>query len=90
MPRYDAPLKDMSFVLNEVLNVSQLTDYEKFAEADADILSAILEEGNKFSREVLAPLNIVGDHEGCVRHDDGSVTTPTGFKEAYDQMVQNG
>ena len=90
MPRYDAPLKDMSFVLNEVLNVGQLSNYEKFAEADADILSAILEEGNKFSREVLAPLNIVGDHEGCVRHDDGSVTTPTGFKEAYEQMVENG
>ncbi len=90
MPRYDAPLKDMNFILNEVLNVGQLTEYEKFAEAESDILAAILEEGGKFSREVLAPLNIVGDHEGCKRHDDGSVTTPTGFKEAYDQMVQNG
>jgi len=90
MPSYDAPIKDMTFVMNEVLNAGQLTEYERFAEAETDILSAILEEGGKFSKEVLAPLNIVGDHEGCVRHDDGSVTTPTGFKEAYEQMVENG
>ena len=90
MPSYNAPLRDMNFVLNEVLNVGQLTEYERFAEAETDILSAILEEGAKFSREVLAPLNVVGDHEGCIRHDDGSVTTPTGFKDAYEQMVQNG
>ena len=90
MPSYNAPLRDMNFVLNEVLNAGQLTQYERFAEAETDILSAILEEGAKFSREVLAPLNVVGDDEGCKRHDDGSVTTPTGFKEAYTQMVENG
>ncbi|NNE57513.1 MAG: acyl-CoA dehydrogenase [Hellea sp.] len=90
MPSYNAPLRDMSFVLNEVLNVGQLTKFDRFEEADADILDAILEEGAKFSRDVLTPLNVVGDHEGCVRHDDGSVTTPTGFKDAYKQMVVNG
>jgi len=90
MPSYNAPTRDMEFVLNEVLNAGQLTEFERFAEAETDILSAILEEGGKFAREVLAPLNVVGDHEGCIRHDDGSVTTPTGFKEAYEQMIENG
>ncbi len=90
MPSYNAPLRDMEFVLKEVLNVDQLTEYEKYSEADGDTLSAILEEGGKFSREVLTPLNVIGDHEGCKRHEDGSVTTPTGFKDAYEQMVANG
>ena len=90
MPIYNAPIRDMKFVMQEMLKVGQLTDYERFAEADTDTLDAILEESGKFSSEVLAPLNVVGDHEGCTRHDDGSVTTPTGFKEAYKQVVENG
>lgn len=90
MPSYNAPLRDMKFVLDEVLNVGQLTDYEKFAEADTDTLGAILEQSSKFASEVLFPLNVVGDHEGCTRHADGSVTTPTGFKDAYDQVVEGG
>ena len=90
MPIYNAPIRDMKFVMQEVLNVGQLTDYERFSEADTDTLDAILEQSGKFSSEVLAPLNVVGDHEGCTRHDDGSVTTPTGFKEAYKQVVENG
>jgi alkylation response protein AidB-like acyl-CoA dehydrogenase len=90
MPSYTAPLRDMKFVLQEVLNVGQLTEYESFAEADPDTLDAILEQSGKFSSEVLAPLNVVGDQEGCIRNEDGSVTTPTGFKEAYKQVVENG
>ncbi|WP_418152450.1 acyl-CoA dehydrogenase C-terminal domain-containing protein [Litorimonas sp. RW-G-Af-16] len=90
MPTYNAPLRDMKFVMEEVLNVGQLTEYEKFAEADTETLDAILEQSAKFTSEVLAPLNAVGDHEGCVRHPDGSVTTPTGFKEAYQQVVEGG
>ena len=90
MPIYNAPIRDMKFVMQEMLNVGQLTQYEKFAEADTDTLDAILEQSGKFSSEVLTPLNVVGDHEGCTRHDDGSVTTPTGFKEAYKQVVENG
>ncbi len=90
MPSYNAPIRDQKFVLNEVLNVAQLTQYEKFAEADTDTMEAILEQSAKFTSEVLAPLNVVGDQEGCIRHDDGSVTTPTGFKEAYKQVVENG
>ena len=90
MPTYNAPLRDQKFILNELLNVGQLTKYEKFAEADTDTLEAILEQSAKFTNEVLAPLNAVGDQEGCTRHPDGSVTTPTGFKEAYQQVVENG
>jgi len=82
MPVYNAPLRDMKFVMQEVLDIGSLQKYEKFAEADMDTLEAILEQSAKFSSEVLMPLNVVGDHEGCTRHADGSVTTPKGFKEA--------
>ena len=87
MPTYNAPLRDMKFVMQEMLNVEQLTEYEQFADADTDTLDAILEQSSKFASEVLAPLNVVGDHEGCTRNDDGSVTTPTGFKEAYNCLL---
>jgi len=90
MPIYNAPIRDMKFVMQEMLDVGQLTQYERFAEADTDTLDAILEQSGKFASEVLTPLNVVGDHEGCKRHADGSVTTPTGFKEAYQQVVENG
>jgi len=60
MPSYDAPLRDMKFVMQEMLNIGQLTEYEKFAEADTDTLDAILEQSAKFSSEVLTPLNVVG------------------------------
>ena len=90
MPSYNAPLRDIKFVMQEMLNVESLTEYEKFAEADMDTLEAILEQSAKFSSEVLAPLNVVGDQEGCIRNDDGSVKTPTGFKDAYHQVVETG
>jgi len=90
MPSYNAPLRDMKFVMQEMLDIKQLQDYEQFAEADMETLDAILEQSSKFSSEVLAPLNVVGDQEGCTRHDDGSVTTPTGFKDAYQQVVASG
>ena len=90
MPIYNAPIRDMKFVMQEMLNVGQLTQYERFSEADTDTLEAILEQSGKFATEVLTPLNVVGDHEGCTRNADGSVTTPTGFKEAYQQVVENG
>ena len=90
MPIYNAPVRDMKFVMQEMLDVGQLTKYERFAEADTETLDAILEQSGKFASEVLAPLNVVGDLEGCTRNDDGSVTTPTGFKEAYQQVVESG
>ena len=90
MPTYTAPLRDMKFVMQELLNVGKLTEYERFAEADTDTLEAILDQSGKFASEVLTPLNVVGDQEGCTRNDDGSVTMPTGFPEAYKQVVENG
>ncbi len=90
MPTYNAPVRDMKFIMQEMLNIGDLTKYEKFSEADTETLDAIIDHGAKFSSEILTPLNVIGDKEGCTRHSDGSVTTPTGFKEAYAQMVENG
>lgn len=89
MPSYKAPVRDMQFLLHEVLGFEDLTKYDAFQDVDADLADAILVEAAKFAEDVLAPLNVVGDHEGCTRHADGSVTTPTGFKDAYKQMSDN-
>jgi alkylation response protein AidB-like acyl-CoA dehydrogenase len=90
MPSYKAPVRDTQFVLNEVLNIEQYADLPGFSEITPDLLSALLEEGAKLVEEVLQPLNQVGDEIGCKRNDDGSVTTPPGFKEAYAQFVEGG
>jgi len=89
MPSYTAPVKDQLFVLNDVLNVNQYNNVPGFADATPDIISAVLEEGGKFCENVLYPLNKTGDREGCTLKD-GEVTTPTGFKDAYKQMVEGG
>jgi alkylation response protein AidB-like acyl-CoA dehydrogenase len=90
MPTYKAPLREFQFLYRDVLKIEQHGNLPAFAEAPMDLIEQILEEGAKFCENVLAPLNIVGDHEGCKRHPDGSVTTPTGFKEAYRQLVEGG
>jgi len=90
MPTYNAPVKSVQFLLNDVFNIARYANLPGFAEASPDIVAAILEEAAKFSQEVLAPLNRVGDTEGCIRHDDGRVTTPTGFREAYRQFREGG
>ncbi|MCK0069222.1 acyl-CoA dehydrogenase C-terminal domain-containing protein [Kordiimonas laminariae] len=90
MPSYKAPVKDMSFVLNEVLNLSQYSHLPGYDEATPDLISAILEEGAKLCENELAPLNLSGDQEGCHRAEDGSVTTPKGFKEAYAKYTEGG
>ncbi|SIT09024.1 acyl-CoA dehydrogenase [Roseivivax lentus] len=88
MPVYTAPTKDMIFVLDEVLKISEgnIPGYE---DLDRDTLQAILEEAGKLSENVLAPLNRTGDEEGCTL-ENGVVRTPKGFKEAYDQMREGG
>jgi alkylation response protein AidB-like acyl-CoA dehydrogenase len=80
----------MKFILHEVLEISRFSELDSFKDADAEMVDAILDESAKFAEGVLAPLNRVGDEEGCVRHDDGSVTTPKGFLDAYKQMRENG
>ncbi len=90
MPTYKAPTRDMKFLLHEVHNVSRFSALESFQDADPEMIDAILEESAKFSEEVLTPLNRIGDEHGCVRNKDGSVITPPGFHEAFDQMRENG
>ncbi len=90
MPRYQAPVRDMQFLLKDVLKIGNYANLPGFGEVTGDLVDAILEEGGKFSSEVLQPLNAVGDKEGCVRNADASVKTPTGFKAAYDKMCEAG
>lgn len=90
MPTYKAPVRDTEFILNEVIKINEYADLPGFAETSQDIVSAILAEGAKFVEEVTQPLNQIGDESGCTRNDDGSVTTPAGFKEAYEQLVEAG
>ncbi|PLW70786.1 acyl-CoA dehydrogenase C-terminal domain-containing protein [Pseudohalioglobus lutimaris] len=90
MPEYKAPLRDISFVMNEVLEAEKLFQtLPGYEEATTDLMNAIVEEGAKFSEGVLSPINQSGDEEGCT-WSEGGVTTPTGFKEAYQQYVENG
>jgi alkylation response protein AidB-like acyl-CoA dehydrogenase len=90
MPQYQAPINDSKFILNEVLKVDRFSNLPGFENASPDMIEAILTEGGKFVQNVLFPLNQVGDLEGCMRHEDGSVTTPKGFKEAYQQYCEAG
>src|SRR5262245_55269501 len=90
MAIYKAPLRDMRFVLHEVLDagniISQLPEY---ADATPDVIDQVLEEAAKFAENKLFPINCSGDEEGC-HFADGVVTTPKGFKEAYDAFCEGG
>jgi len=90
MPSYQAPVADTEFILNEVIRLADYAQLPGFDEATPDLVSAILTEGAKFVEEVLQPLNQHGDEIGCTRNEDGSVTTPPGFKKAYDQFCEGG
>ena len=90
MPTYKAPVDDALFLLNDVFHIDRYGNLPGFSDASPDVVEAVLREAAKFSEEVLTPLNRVGDKEGCKRAADGSVTTPTGFKEAYKQIIDGG
>ena len=90
MPDYKAPLRDINFVINEVLESEKLyQSLPGFEDATADLISAIVEEGAKFAENELAPLNQSGDEQGCTWSEDG-VKTPEGFPDAYKKYVENG
>ncbi|MBN9064270.1 MAG: acyl-CoA dehydrogenase C-terminal domain-containing protein [Rhizobiales bacterium] len=90
MPTYKAPVDDHLFLINDVFQLARYGNLPGFADASPDVIEAVLSEGGKLCEEVLAPLNIIGDREGCARADDGSVKTPKGFKDAYRQYCEGG
>lgn len=89
MATYKAPLRDMRFVLNELLHAEELSKLNGYEEATPDLIDAVLEEAAKVTENVLFPLNRSGDEEGCT-FENGVVHTPKGFKEAYDAFVEGG
>jgi acyl-CoA dehydrogenase len=90
MPSYKAPVDDVMFLLTDVFHIERYNNLPGFADATPDLVAAVLGEAAKFCEDVLTPLNRVGDKEGCCRHADGSVTTPTGFKAAHKQFTEGG
>ena len=88
MPSYNAPTKDLHFVLHDVLQVSA-SDVPGYSDLEPDFTSAVIEEAAKLAQDVLAPLNTVGDQQGC-RLENGVVYTPEGFKAAFEQIKEGG
>jgi len=87
---YQPPVRDHLFLLRDVLQIERYGDLPGFSEASMDVVAQIVEEGGRFTSEVLAPLNAVGDKQGCVWSPDNTVKTPDGFKAAYKALVEGG
>ncbi len=90
MPTYKAPVEETLFLLGEVFPIERYNNLPGFADATQDTVEAIVSEAAKLCEETLQPLNQPGDRAGCVRHEDGSVATPPGFKEAYRAFAEGG
>ena len=90
MAEYTAPLADIRFVLEHLVDLSSVAALPGFEHVDTDGVYAVLEENARFMEDLIAPLNRVGDEQGSVRNDDGTVTTPAGFKAAYKAYVDAG
>ncbi|MGQ3039157.1 MAG: acyl-CoA dehydrogenase C-terminal domain-containing protein [Brevundimonas sp.] len=87
---YKAPVRDLTFILSEVLEIDRYTNQPGFQDVSSELAQQILEEAGRFAEEVIAPVNNPGDKEGCHWAEGGVVTTPKGWKEAYHQMVEAG
>lgn len=90
MTEYTPPTAETRFVLSHVLELEKHADLPGFADLDDDLIEALLGEASRFCAEVIAPLNRVSDQQGCTRADDGSVSTPDGFRAAYASYVEAG
>ena len=88
MPTFTAPTKDQQFILHNVLTISEMA-IPGYGDLDRDFTDAVLTEAGKLASEVLAPLNMVGDKQGCTL-ENGVVRVPDGFKDAYDKMAEGG
>jgi len=90
VPIYKAPVAEVMFLLKDVFHIARYNNLPGFAEAPPDLIEAIMTEAAKLCEQVLQPLNPVGDEEGCTRNPDGSVTTPSGFRDAYKHYAEGG
>ncbi|TIX50103.1 acyl-CoA dehydrogenase C-terminal domain-containing protein [Alteraurantiacibacter aquimixticola] len=90
MTDYSPPARDVTFILKDLLRLDERSDPANYDMVDEDLIETIAHEAGRFCTRVVAPLNRVSDQQGCTRHDDGSVTTPDGFREAYQAWCEAG